>query len=111
MQRRELMSTLVAAGAGGVLSAGSTATARSSRNAASITKAVESHFIQAQDGTRLYWTQWGAGRPILFLNSAGMPAQMWDYQMAAFADQGYRCVAFDRREALNGDILQFIRDT
>ena len=97
MQRRELMSTLVAAGAGGVLSAGSTATARSSRNAAPITNAGDSHFIQAHDGTRLYWTQWGAGLPILFLNSAGMPAQMWYYQIAAFADQGYRCVAFDRR--------------
>src|ERR1700719_2061999 len=105
------MSTLVHGWAGGDVIAESSGTARSSRNAASITKAVESHFIQAQDGTRLYWTQWGAGRPILFLNSAGMPAQMWDYQMAGFADQGFGCVAFDRREALNGDILQFIRDT
>jgi hypothetical protein len=91
MQRRELMSTLVAAGAGGVLSTRSMATALSSRSAASITKAADTHFIQAHDGTRLYWTQWGAGRPILFLNSAGMPTQMWDYQMAAFADQGHRC--------------------
>jgi len=97
MQRRELMSTLVAAGAGGLLSTRSTAAALSPRTAASITKAVDTHFIQAHDGTRLYWTEWGAGRPILFLNSAGMPTQMWDYQMAAFADQGHRCIAFDRR--------------
>jgi len=98
MQRRELMSTLVAAGAGGVLSTRSTAAALSSRTAASIsTKSVDSHFIQTHDGTRLYWTQWGAGRPILFLNSAGMPTQMWDYQVVAFADQGHRCIAFDRR--------------
>lgn len=54
-------------------------------------------YIEAPDGTRLYWTQWGSGRPILFLNSAGMSTSMWDYQMAAFADQGYRCISFDRR--------------
>lgn len=34
---------------------------------------------------------------MLFLNSAGMTTQMWDYQMVAFADHGYRCIAFDRR--------------
>jgi len=45
----------------------------------------------------LYWTQWGEGRPILFLNGANLTTQMWDYQMVAFADQGYRCIAFDRR--------------
>jgi pimeloyl-ACP methyl ester carboxylesterase len=97
MQRRELMSTLVAAGAGGAFSTRSTATARSSGTPASIAKAADTHFIQANDGTRLYWTQWGAGRPILFLNSAGMTTQMWDYQMVALADQGHRCIAFDRR--------------
>jgi non-heme chloroperoxidase len=56
-----------------------------------------SPFVEALDGTRLYWTQWGIGRPILFLSSAGMTTQMWDYQTFAFVDQGYRCIAFDRR--------------
>jgi non-heme chloroperoxidase len=53
-------------------------------------------FVEARDGTHLYWTQWGAGAPILFLSSAGMCTPMWDYQMTAFAE-GHRCVAFDRR--------------
>jgi pimeloyl-ACP methyl ester carboxylesterase len=76
----------------------SMATPQSSRTAASTpTRTVTEPFIEAQDGTRLYWTQWGAGRPILFLNSAGVSTQMWDYQMVEFADQGYRCIAFDRR--------------
>jgi non-heme chloroperoxidase len=56
-----------------------------------------SQFIEGSDGTRLYWTEWGTGRPILFSCSAGMPTEMWDYQMSALADQGYRCIAFDRR--------------
>ena len=65
------------------------------------------HFVETSDRTRLYWTQWGPTGPrvagaqnaptILFLNSAGMPTQMWDYQMIAFAEQGYRCIGVDRR--------------
>jgi non-heme chloroperoxidase len=53
--------------------------------------------IQTRDGINLYWTQWGAGQPILFVNSAGMNTRMWEYQMLAFADEGYRCISFDRR--------------
>jgi len=54
-------------------------------------------FIQTRDGIRLYWTEWGTGAPILFLNSAGMGTQMWDYQFIAFASQGFRCLSYDRR--------------
>jgi non-heme chloroperoxidase len=57
----------------------------------------ESHPIEVRDGTRLFWTHWGTGAPILFLNSAGLSTPMWDYQMVAFADQGHRCISFDRR--------------
>lgn len=58
---------------------------------------MQTPFVQTADGTRLYWTQWGKGRPIVFSASAGMPAEMWNYQMSALAEQGYRCIAFDRR--------------
>jgi non-heme chloroperoxidase len=54
-------------------------------------------FITAKDGAELYWHEWGAGAPILFLNSLGCGSRMWDYQMAAFADEGFRCIGFDRR--------------
>jgi non-heme chloroperoxidase len=54
-------------------------------------------FIAAKDGTQLYWRDWGKGPPMLFLNSLGCGCQMWDYQMAAFAEQGFRCIGFDRR--------------
>lgn len=55
------------------------------------------HFIQTRDGTRLYWTEWGSGAPILFLNSAGLATPMWDYQFTAFAELGFRCLSYDRR--------------
>jgi non-heme chloroperoxidase len=54
-------------------------------------------FITAKDGAQLYWCEWGAGAPILFLNSLGCTSRMWDYQIAAFADAGFRCIGFDRR--------------
>ena len=55
------------------------------------------NFIQTRDGTRLYWTEWGSGAPVLFLNSAGMSTQMWDYQFTALAEQGLRCLSYDHR--------------
>ncbi|HEY4927121.1 MAG TPA: alpha/beta hydrolase [Roseiarcus sp.] len=54
-------------------------------------------FITARDGAQLYWRDFGQGAPILFLNGLGCSSQMWDYQVAAFADQGFRCIGFDRR--------------
>ena len=54
-------------------------------------------FITAKDGAQLYWREWGAGAAILFLSSLGCGNRMWDYQMAAFADEGFRCIGFDRR--------------
>jgi non-heme chloroperoxidase len=54
-------------------------------------------FITAKDGAELYWSEWGTGAPILFLSSLGCTSRMWDYQMAAFAGEGFRCIGFDRR--------------
>ena len=54
-------------------------------------------FITTNDGAQLYWSEWGAGAPVLFLSSLGCASRMWDYQMAALADEGFRCIGFDRR--------------
>jgi non-heme chloroperoxidase len=54
-------------------------------------------FITTKDGAELYWREWGAGAPILFLSSLGCDSRMWDYQIAAFANEGFRCIGFDRR--------------
>jgi pimeloyl-ACP methyl ester carboxylesterase len=54
-------------------------------------------FITAHDGTQLFWREWGDGAPMLFLNSLGVGSRIWDYQFAAFAEQGFRCIGFDRR--------------
>jgi pimeloyl-ACP methyl ester carboxylesterase len=54
-------------------------------------------FIDAADGTSLFYREWGEGSPALFLSSLGMSTQMWDYQFAALADAGLRCIGLDRR--------------
>ena len=97
MQRREVLNTLAFAGATIPVTMLSEAVAKTSCATTSATRTAVAPFVEAHDGTRLYWTQWGSGRPILFLNSFGLTTQMWDYQRVAFADQGYRSIAFDRR--------------
>jgi non-heme chloroperoxidase len=98
MQRREILTTLASAGVAGAVGTLPAATSKGAPIAKSVSATrTLSPYIQARDGTQLYWTQWGKGNPILFLNSAALTTQMWDYQMVALADRGYRCIAFDRR--------------
>jgi non-heme chloroperoxidase len=54
-------------------------------------------FIERTDGTALFYRDWGAGQPIVFVASAGLPSGMWSYQMLPLVQAGYRCIAFDRR--------------
>ncbi|MFZ0657850.1 MAG: alpha/beta hydrolase [Candidatus Binataceae bacterium] len=53
--------------------------------------------VTADDGTQLYFKDWGAGLPVVFISSWSANADMWQYQMAPMAAAGYRCVAYDRR--------------
>ncbi|MGL4234759.1 alpha/beta fold hydrolase [Tabrizicola sp.] len=53
--------------------------------------------IIAEDGTRLFVRDWGAGRPVLFLSGWTLPSDFWGYQMVATVRGGYRAVAYDRR--------------
>ncbi|WP_297911843.1 alpha/beta hydrolase [Thiomonas sp.] len=54
-------------------------------------------WIKAMDGTSLFYSEWGRGKPLLFLSSLGCSHDMWQYQFAALAQAGYRCIGFDRR--------------
>jgi non-heme chloroperoxidase len=63
-----------------------------------------SSFIETRDGTRLHWREWGRGAPMLFVHSWAMRSEMWDYQVAALAERGFRCLAYDRRGHGRSDI-------
>ncbi|PSL47939.1 pimeloyl-ACP methyl ester carboxylesterase [Chitinophaga niastensis] len=54
-------------------------------------------FIQANDQTRLFYTDWKGGNPIVFVHSWAMNSDMWEYHMLHFHDKGMRCIAMDRR--------------
>jgi non-heme chloroperoxidase len=54
-------------------------------------------FIRTGDGTSLFYRDWGSGKPVVFVASWVMPSESWSYQMAALVEQGFRCVAYDRR--------------
>jgi pimeloyl-ACP methyl ester carboxylesterase len=53
--------------------------------------------VRAKDGTLLYHRDWGEGPAMLFAASWACSGEMWAYQVAHFADAGFRCISFDRR--------------
>lgn len=53
--------------------------------------------ITTADGAELFFRDWGAGRPVVFLAGWTLQSQMWAYQMEPLARAGLRCIAFDRR--------------
>jgi len=53
--------------------------------------------ITAQDGTQIYYKDWGTGLPVVFSHGWPLTADSWESQMLFLASHGYRCIAHDRR--------------
>lgn len=53
--------------------------------------------ITTQDGTQIYYKDWGQGQPIVFSHGWPLTADAFEDQMFFFASRGYRCIAQDRR--------------
>jgi len=53
--------------------------------------------IDVQDGTRIYYKDWGIGRPVIFSHGWPLSSDSWESQMVFLASHGYRCIAHDRR--------------
>lgn len=53
--------------------------------------------ITMQDGTQLYYKDWGSGQPVVFSHGWPLSADSWESQMMFLASNGYRCIAHDRR--------------
>ncbi|WP_043694547.1 alpha/beta hydrolase [Luteibacter sp. 9133] len=47
--------------------------------------------------TTLFYEEVGEGRPVVFIHGWPLSSAMWEYQMGAVADAGFRAIAYDRR--------------
>lgn len=53
--------------------------------------------LTTNDGTQIYYKDWGTGQPIVFSHGWPLSADAWDAQMFFLGKQGYRVIAHDRR--------------
>jgi pimeloyl-ACP methyl ester carboxylesterase len=94
MNRRDILTSGLAAGSVAAVAGARPATAQARKPAA----------IYAKDGTRLFFRDWGEGRPVVFASSWALSSEMWAYQVAHLAERGFRCIAFDRRGHGRSDV-------
>ena len=53
--------------------------------------------ITTNDGTHIFYKDWGKGQPVVFSHGWTLSADDWDGQMLFFGQRGYRVIAHDRR--------------
>lgn len=54
-------------------------------------------FIKTRDGTELFYRSWGTGKPVVFVSAWAIGGEMWEHQMLALSENGFQCIAYDRR--------------
>jgi non-heme chloroperoxidase len=99
MRRRGLLKSVAAitAGAGLVWARTANGLSKGSPLTPAGKKPQAKQFIEATDGTNLFFRDWGTGRPLVFVAPWGLSSAWWEYQMADLAGRGLRCVGYDRR--------------
>ncbi len=98
-RRRILASGLAASGiasAGSLMSALPMA-AQAAGAATPASAGTGTHMVTVKDGTRIFFKDWGTGRPIVFSHGWPLTADAWDSQMMFLASRGFRVIAHDRR--------------
>src|SRR5260370_38693830 len=53
--------------------------------------------ITTEDGTVIYYDDWGSGPPVLFSHGWPLSVDAWEDQMFFLASNGFRCIGHDRR--------------
>ncbi|MEV7088812.1 alpha/beta hydrolase [Streptomyces sp. NPDC093085] len=50
-----------------------------------------------RDGVKIFYKDWGSGRPVVFIHGWPLNGDAWQDQLKAVADAGFRGIAHDRR--------------
>jgi non-heme chloroperoxidase len=72
--------------------------------------------IKTQDGTEIFYKDWGEGQPVVFSHGWPLNADAWDDQAMLVASNGFRAIAHDRRghgrssQSWNGNELDTYAD-
>jgi non-heme chloroperoxidase len=53
--------------------------------------------VIANDGTSIFYKDWGSGQPVVFSHGWPLNADSWEAQMLFLASNGCRCIGHDRR--------------
>ncbi|MFW6197775.1 MAG: alpha/beta fold hydrolase [Myxococcota bacterium] len=53
--------------------------------------------ITTDDGTSIFYKDWGSGQPIMFHHGWPLSSDDWDAQLMFFVHRGFRVIAHDRR--------------
>jgi non-heme chloroperoxidase len=94
--RRSAATSLAVAGVAALVAAGDRPAVGTPMTGKSAAGARPS-FIETDDGASLFYVDWGTGKPVLFTHAWALNADIWEYQLTELADQGVRCIAYDRR--------------
>ncbi|MDD7928194.1 alpha/beta fold hydrolase [Microbacterium thalli] len=54
-------------------------------------------YITTADGTQIYYTDLGEGRPVILSHGWPLSSDAWQVELKLLADNGYRAIAHDRR--------------
>jgi non-heme chloroperoxidase len=54
-------------------------------------------YFTTSDGTELYYTEQGTGKPVLLSHGWPLSSDAWQVELKVLADAGYRAIAHDRR--------------
>ncbi|MGY0020642.1 alpha/beta fold hydrolase [Streptomyces sp. YJ-C3] len=53
--------------------------------------------VTTSDGTRIFYKDWGTGRPVVLSHGWPLNSDSWEAQQLFLAEHGYRAIAHDRR--------------
>lgn len=62
-----------------------------------LTKTNTMSLLKTNDGTTLFYKDWGTGKPVVFVHACAMTSAFWEYIMLHLNSQGLRCIAYDQR--------------